>query len=104
MDLNNPPKFYLLLITLIGVFALMLTDHIDTDNAQAWALIGSIVGYGIGNGIAAKAGQVVEPVFTTRRRPPVDDQGTLDVVLGWLVMLAAAAIALVCAWLLITYR
>lgn len=105
MDLNNPPKFYLLLITLLGVFALMLFGRVDTDNAQAWALIGSIVGYGVGNGIAAKSGQPVEPVFKPRDRS-TGDTGSIrfDVVAGWALLVAAAVTSVLCAWVLIRYR
>lgn len=108
MDLNNPPKFYLLLVTLIGVFGLMLFGRVDTDNAQAWALIGSIVGYGVGNGIAARNGQNVEPVF--RRRTGSVDSGRIDVatlfawfivgalLTGGLASLALLGGAAVCGW------
>lgn len=103
LDLNNPPKFYLLALTLIGVFVLMSLGRIGTDNAQAWGLIGSIVGYGVGNGIAAKNQQPVEPVFGAKRRAaPGDDAGALELrlVLGWLIFVVGVALgALVCTWL-----
>lgn len=91
MNLNNPPKFYLLLITLVGVFALMTVGRIDADNAQAWGLIGSIVGYGIGNGIAARAGESVEPVFKRK----AGDQGSIawSILAGWAILLGGALAA-----------
>jgi hypothetical protein len=99
LDLNNPPKFYLLLVTLMGVFALMLTGQVDTENPQAWALIGSIVGYGVGNGIAAKNGQAVEPVFKSRR----SDEGRirLDVVMGWSILVVGVVTSALCAAVLL---
>lgn len=97
INLNNPPKFYLLLITLIGVFALMTVGRIDADNAQAWGLIGSIVGYGIGNGIAARSGENVEPVF--KRKGTDSGRIEVDIVLGWLILTGGAvATILGIAW------
>jgi hypothetical protein len=70
---NNPPKFWLLVIALIGTFVLMGIGTIASDVGMG--VIGSIVGYGIGNGIAAKNNQPVEPVFsrTTQRDEPTFD-------------------------------
>jgi hypothetical protein len=62
--LNNPPKALIILVALICITALMVTNSID-ETAGA-GLIGSIVGYAVGNGIAAKNGETVEPIVKQR--------------------------------------
>jgi hypothetical protein len=94
LNLNNPPKLYLLVMVLAGVFALMLFDRIDAENAQAWGLIGAITGYGIGNGIAAKNDETVEPVFT--RKPTDTGSIRFDLVAGWLILIGGS---IACAWM-----
>ena len=66
MNLTNPPKALIVLIALLCVTALMMFDRIQPE--AGLGLLGLIVGYGIGNGIAAKQGDPVEPIFGTSRR------------------------------------
>lgn len=61
LNLNNPPKFYIVVLALIAVTVLMITNTIDSD--AGLGLLGLIVGYGVGNGIAAKDGDPVEPII-----------------------------------------
>jgi hypothetical protein len=106
----NWSKLATALVALICVTVLMANGSIDAG--AGIPVITLVLGYMLGNGVAAATNSNVQPIFA--RRPPAgyhtetidvpDDVGTLDVVLGWLVMLAAAAIALVCAWLLLTHR
>jgi hypothetical protein len=73
MNVNNPPKFLLLLVALVGIFTLMAIGRISPDAPIPWATIGTIVGYGVGNGIASKRGDPVEPVFGRKPEPKGDD-------------------------------
>lgn len=64
--LSNPPKALIVLVALLMLGALIAVGRIDAESGLG--LIGLIVGYGIGNGIAAKAGDTVEPIIGTTRR------------------------------------
>lgn len=61
MTFNNPPKAFLLLVGMLCVTVLMAIGAID--QAAGTAMIGSAMGYIIGNGVAARKGEPVEPVF-----------------------------------------
>lgn len=61
LNLNNPPKFYIVILALICISILMITKTIDSD--AGLGLLGLIVGYGVGNGIAAKQDQPIEPIL-----------------------------------------
>lgn len=79
--MTNPPKALIVLVALIGIIVLMVTGSIDETTGAG--LIGMIVGYGIGNGIAAKHGDPVEPIIgTTRRDRRSTDSGEHDIVEG----------------------
>ena len=60
----NPPKALIVLVALICITTLMLAGRVDTD--AGLAVIGLIVGYGIGNGIAAQQGEPIKPIFDTK--------------------------------------
>lgn len=64
LDVNNPPKFYIVLLALICISILMITSTIESE--AGLGLLGLIVGYGIGNGVASKQGEPIEPVFGHR--------------------------------------
>lgn len=66
MNINNPPKAFLLLVAMLCLTGLLAINRIDP--VVGMGLFGSIVGYGIGNGVAAKSGDSVEPVFGSTRR------------------------------------
>jgi hypothetical protein len=61
VNITNPSKALIVLVGLICITILMVTDSISQD--AGIGLISAIIGYGIGNGIAAKTGQPVEPII-----------------------------------------
>lgn len=64
MSINNPPKWVIVLASLASITYLMASNTIDSEAGVG--LLGLIVGYGIGNGIAARNDQPVEPLITHR--------------------------------------
>lgn len=60
LNLNNPPKFYIVVLALVCITVLMVTGTIESD--AGLGLLGLIVGYAVGNGIAAKQGDPIEPI------------------------------------------
>ena len=63
MRLSNPPKAFIVLAALVCITILMLFDRITSEAGVG--LMGLIVGYGIGNGVAAKQGDPITPIFDT---------------------------------------
>jgi hypothetical protein len=62
MTISNPPKALIALVGLICLTVLMATNSIE--EATGTGLIGSsILGYAIGNGIAARSGKPVQPII-----------------------------------------
>lgn len=61
MTLANPPKAFIALIGLICLTVLLALGKID--NATGTGMIGTILGYAVGNGIAARSGKPVEPIL-----------------------------------------
>lgn len=61
LNLNNPPKFYIVVLSLICITILMIFGTIDSD--AGLGLLGLIVGYAVGNGIAARQGDPIEPIL-----------------------------------------
>ena len=61
MNITNPSKALIALVGLICITILMVTDSISQD--AGIGLVSAIIGYAIGNGIAAKSGQPVEPII-----------------------------------------
>ena len=61
MIISNPPKALIALVGLVCLTVLMALNSIE--EATGTGLIGSILGYAIGNGIAARQGQAVDPIF-----------------------------------------
>lgn len=64
MTFNNAPKWVIVMASLGCITLLMLTNTIDSD--AGLGLLGLIVGYGVGNGIAAKSGEPVEPLVKSK--------------------------------------
>jgi len=61
MNINNPSKA---LIALVGLVCLTILLSVNAIPSEAGiGMIGSILGYAIGNGIAAKTGVPVEPII-----------------------------------------
>ena len=61
MNINNPSKALIALVGLICLTVLLAVNAIP--NEAGIGMIGSILGYAIGNGIAARAGVPVEPII-----------------------------------------
>lgn len=65
MQLANPPKALILLVALICVTVLMALGKISPE--AGLPVITAFGGYGIGNGVAARAGKAAEPVIGPRQ-------------------------------------
>jgi hypothetical protein len=61
MKVTNPPKAFIALVALICITLLRALDKLD--QASFNAIGGLVVGYAVGNGIAARRGETVEPIF-----------------------------------------
>ena len=64
LAVNNPPKFYGLALALVCVTVLLAIGRVDSG--AGLGVIGTIVGYCAGNGIAARRGEPVEPAVSAR--------------------------------------
>lgn len=61
LAVTNPPKALIALVAMIVITILMVTDSIGSDAGTG--MLGSIVGYAIGNGIAARTHHRVDPII-----------------------------------------
>jgi len=61
MNLANPPKALIAMVAMIVIAVLMVADSIA--NEAGTGMLGTIVGYAVGNGIAAKKGDNVDPII-----------------------------------------
>lgn len=61
MNLANPPKALIALVGMIVIAILMIADSIASEAGTG--MLGSIIGYAIGNGIAAKNGTAASPII-----------------------------------------
>ena len=61
MNLANPPKALIAMVAMIVIAVLMVADSIA--NEAGTGMLGTIVGYAVGNGIAAKGGKDVQPII-----------------------------------------
>ena len=66
MSLANPSKALIALVGLVCITVLMVTDSISQD--AGIGLVSAIIGYAIGNGIAAKTGQPVDPIIGKKNK------------------------------------
>ena len=65
MSLANPSKALIALVGLICLTVLIAVDAITPD--AGLPVITAIIGYAIGNGIAAKQGQPVDPIIGKKK-------------------------------------
>jgi len=72
VNIANPPKALIALVALICVTVLLITDSISSD--AGFGLLGTIVGYAVGNGIAAKQGVDVQPIIGKPWTPESGDR------------------------------
>jgi hypothetical protein len=61
VTLQNPSKALIALVALICVTVLIAVGSIDSN--QGLPIITMIVGYAVGNGIAARKGDPVDPII-----------------------------------------
>lgn len=61
MNLANPPKALIAMVAMVVIAILMISDSIASEAGTG--MLGSIVGYAIGNGVAAKTGKDVQPII-----------------------------------------
>ena len=64
MTLNNPPKALILLVALLCITLLLALGKITTE--AGLPIISAIVFYGIGNGVAARAGIKSDPIVAPK--------------------------------------
>jgi hypothetical protein len=76
VNLNNPPKFYGVLVAMILLSTVFALDKL-TESAYV-GLMGLLVGYLVGNGIAATRGEPVEPMLGESASHRVDRQRAAD--------------------------
>jgi hypothetical protein len=61
MTIQNPSKALIALVGLICVTLLMALNSID--QAPGMPVLTLVIGYAVGNGIAARSGQIVSPII-----------------------------------------
>lgn len=66
MSLANPSKALIALVGLVCITVLMVTDSISQD--AGIGLLSAVIGYSIGNGIAAKQGLPVDPIIGKKNK------------------------------------
>lgn len=70
MTIVNPSKALIALVAMVCLTILMAVNRIPTEAGVG--LIGSIVGYSIGNGIQARHGRPVEPIIGPKSSTPTE--------------------------------
>jgi hypothetical protein len=65
MNLENPSKALIALVGLVCITILLGLGRIPTEAGTG--MIGTILGYAVGNGIAAKSGKPVTPIIGTKK-------------------------------------
>jgi len=61
VNITNPPKAFLVLAALVSITVLMATSKID--QSAGTGLLGSLIGYSVGNSIRPKNGEIVPPIL-----------------------------------------
>jgi len=94
MTLKNWTKLIVAVVTILCITILMGTKAISSG--EGLPIITLVIGYILGNGIAARSGVEVEPIIaTTHPGEPAHrhyDEGriTLDLAAGWALMIGGA--------------
>jgi len=65
MNITNPSKALIALVGLVCLTVLLAVGAIPSEAGTG--MIGSILGYAIGNGIAARSGVPVEPIIGKKK-------------------------------------
>lgn len=66
MNLANPPKALIALTGMICITVLLAVDRIPSEAGVG--MIGTILGYAVGNGIAARQGVPVSPIIGPKEK------------------------------------
>ena len=66
MNIANPSKALIALVGMVCISVLIAVDAITSD--AGLPLITTVLGYAIGNGIAARNGDPVDPIIGRRNR------------------------------------
>jgi hypothetical protein len=61
MTITNPPKALIALVGLVCITVLMALESIEQQSGMP--VLTLIIGYAVGNGIAARQGAKVEPII-----------------------------------------
>ena len=65
MNFENPSKALIALVGLICITVLLAVGRIPTEAGTG--MIGTILGYAVGNGIAAKQGKPASPIIGAKK-------------------------------------
>ena len=68
MNITNPPKALIALVGLVCLTVLMAVNAIDSDTGVP--ILTTIIGYSVGNGIAARKGDPVDPIIGPKKPKP----------------------------------
>ena len=61
MNITNPPKALIVLVAMVCITVLMALGKID--QSAGTGLLGSLIGYSVGNSIRPKNGEIVPPIL-----------------------------------------
>ena len=67
MNLANPPKALIALAGMVCITVLLAVERIPSEAGVG--MIGTIIGYAVGNGIAARQGVTVQPIIGRKEKP-----------------------------------
>jgi hypothetical protein len=67
MNIANPSKALLALAAMICITVLLAVERIPTEAGTG--LLGSLLGYVIGNGVGAKQGVPIDPIIGRKSKP-----------------------------------
>ena len=66
MNIANPSKALIALVGMICITILMAVNAIESQTGVP--ILTTVIGYAVGNGIAAKTGQPVEPIIGKKNK------------------------------------
>ena len=64
MNITNPPKALIVLVAMVCITVLMAIGKID--QSAGTGILGTIVGYSVGNSIRPKNGEPIPPIISKR--------------------------------------
>jgi hypothetical protein len=64
MNITNPPKALIVLVAMVCITVLMAIGKID--QSAGTGILGTIVGYSVGNSIRPKNGEITPPIISKR--------------------------------------